>query len=195
MVHCVHTVSDVTNHNNLIRSLCGGARRRTVWSQVMKICGVIRIKLNQFVLRKCPYIITILLRKWLHNNKHFNSSQVYFNLVVKRPNSKSYRRNEYKNTQREKRSLPHIMAEKNSWHRYGMKKLHHCHPMYSVSALHLFHFIYLFISPHQDGTIKTSKSVEFWKLFLQHWVTIVPQDLTQIVTLSYHAAGASWRCI
>jgi len=23
-------------------------------------------------------------------------------------------------------NLPHIMAEKNRWHRYGMKKLHHC---------------------------------------------------------------------
>jgi len=22
------------------------------------------------------------------------------------------------------------MAEKNSWHRYDMKKLRHCHPMY-----------------------------------------------------------------
>jgi len=28
-------------------------------------------------------------------------------------------------------SLPHIMA-KNSWHRYGMEKLRHCHPVYSV---------------------------------------------------------------
>jgi len=36
--------------------------------------------------------------------RHLNSSRVYFNFVVKRPNSKSCRKNEYKNTEREKRN-------------------------------------------------------------------------------------------
>jgi len=42
-------------------------------------------------------------------------------------------------------SMPHIMAG-NSWHRYGRKKLRHCHSMYKtciwttayISVIHLF---------------------------------------------------------
>jgi len=32
-------------------------------------------------------------------------------------------------------SLPHIMAATNSWHRYGVKKLRHCHPTYLAYRL------------------------------------------------------------
>jgi len=42
-----------------------------VWSLVVKICCVIRIKLNQFVYENI-HIITILLRKWCHNNKYLS---------------------------------------------------------------------------------------------------------------------------
>jgi len=60
--------SDVTvicGHNT-ISMLSTGATRRTVWSSVVMICRIIRIKLNQLVGEKV-HIITILLRKWCHN--------------------------------------------------------------------------------------------------------------------------------
>ena len=54
-----------------LQSLCCGATRRTACSWVLKICRVIRIKLNQLVDENFR-MITILLRKWYHSNKHFS---------------------------------------------------------------------------------------------------------------------------
>ena len=71
-----------------------------VLCEVLKICRVIRTKLNQLV-QENVRIITILLKRWCHRNKHFAE-------------------------------LASHQGEKNSWHRYAMKKLRHCHPVYSI---------------------------------------------------------------
>ena len=83
-------------YSNLSSLRCG-ATRRTVWSLV-KICRVIRIKLNHFVWENVR-IITILLRKRCHYSKHFAElaphhggkqlSQIYYEEITP-PSSSMY---------------------------------------------------------------------------------------------------------
>jgi len=65
-------------------------------------------KIESLGLRKYPYIITILQRKWwCHNNKHFSELAAC------------------------------VMAE-NSWHRFGMKKLRHCRSICPTTCSGMF---------------------------------------------------------
>jgi len=67
-----NTYGEVTSEQTVVtlRSLCCGATLRTVWSSVVKIYRVIRKKVNPLV-EDNVCIISILLRKWCRNNKHF----------------------------------------------------------------------------------------------------------------------------
>ena len=85
--------------------------------------------------------------------------------------------------------LPHILAG-NSWHRYGMKKLRHCHPVYVVTTLWLtvamarsvtppcmnIHYVWL-----QHAALQRWWARHFWdncqfslypETFLGHWLLI-----------------------
>jgi len=73
---------------------------------VVKICRIVRIKLNQFVLKM--HVLYRCLTKKATPAPLISTQPCITNISE---------------------SLPHITAG-NSWHRYGMKKLRHRQPMY-----------------------------------------------------------------
>jgi len=64
-----------------------------------------------------------------------------------------------------------------------------------ICSYHSFHFIYLFINPHQDGTIKTAKkgkTAEWNKWLTQGSAT--PDLLSEIHMLSFSHLSLSLTC-
>jgi len=93
------------------------------------------IAINWFrCLKKCPYHY-YLIKKWCHDNKHLSEFV---------PSHGDWR--------------------ENSWHKYGMKKLRHYHPMYNATWRLCFSYS-LYLISIINIHVETSLAVYFWHYY------------------------------